>query len=94
MLGSIQPDSVSPYGETVTEAFELAVESEPPAGMEFSASVGAAPDAYGMLLDEDGDGVYATSLPVARGAESEVHGSGGWIRRTPTTPTRRSCPAL
>ena len=61
-----------PSGETVTATFELTVEGEPPAGTEFSASIGAAPDAYGMLLDEDGDGVYVTSLPVARGAESEV----------------------
>ncbi len=61
-----------PSGETVVATFELTVEGEPPAGTQFSASIGAAPDLYGMLLDEDGDGVYATSLPVARGAESEV----------------------
>lgn len=59
-------------GETVTATFELTVECRPPTGTGFSASIGQAPLATGALSDQDGDGVYTTSLPVEKGTEQEV----------------------
>jgi len=56
-------------GGTVTATFELAVECRPPAGTRFAGSIGRGPAASGALLDQDGDGVYATTLPVERGTE-------------------------
>ena len=58
--------------ETVTATFELTVECQPPAGTGFSASIGQGPVATGSLLDQDGDGVYTTSLPVEQGTKQEV----------------------
>ncbi len=56
-------------GGTVTATFELTVECQPLAGTEFSGSIGQGPAATGALLDQDGDGVFTTSLPVERGTE-------------------------
>jgi len=66
------PEGCDPGEETVTATFELTVDCEPPSGTEFSASIGQGPVATGALLDQDGDGVYTTSLPVERGTEQEV----------------------
>ena len=71
----VEPAS-GPDRETVTATFELTVEGEPPAGTVFGGNIGPGPEAYGALLDQDGDGVYTTSLPVDRGAEREV-----WIEQ-------------
>jgi hypothetical protein len=66
------PEGCEPGEETVTATFELTVECRPPWGTEFSGSIGQGPTASGTLLDQDGDGVYTTSLPVERGTEQEV----------------------
>ncbi len=64
---------VDPPADTVTATFELTVECELPEGLDgFGADIGSSPIASGALLDQDGDGVYTTSLPVEKGAEHEV----------------------
>lgn len=69
----VEPAS-DPNSKTVTATFELTVEGEPPAGTEFfgQTSLDGGIDASGALLDQDGDGVYVTGLPVERGAEREA----------------------
>lgn len=57
---------------TVVATFELAVKGEVPAGTEFFGIIGSPEIATGLLMDQDGDGVYTVSLPVERGTEQEV----------------------
>ena len=67
-----------PDYETVTATFELTVEGEPPAEdtvdgwSPFQGSVGSPSESYGMLLDQDGDGVYTAEWPVKKGVEAPV----------------------
>lgn len=67
-----------PGYETVTATFELTVEGEPPAEdtvdgwSPFQGNVGPPSESYGMLLDQDGDGVYTAAWPVKKGVEAPV----------------------
>lgn len=78
---------IDPDKETVTATFELTVEGEPPAGTEFIGNMGQGQmlEASATLLDQDGDGVYTSSLPVERGTEHEV-----WIAQA--TPLNNDDP--
>ena len=70
-IQSADASSRFPQG-TVVATFELAVEGEVPAGTKFFGIIGSPEIATGLLLDQDGDGVYTVSLSVERGAEQEV----------------------